>query len=70
MKSDPWAGDLFQLFVEVWLRLSHGVHDRHAPAGTNRLPGWQAAGQNGVFAYRRQTGGYSGFSSCANISGE
>jgi pyridoxamine 5'-phosphate oxidase len=28
----PWAGDLSQLFVEVWRRLSRGVHDRHAPA--------------------------------------
>jgi pyridoxamine 5'-phosphate oxidase len=34
MKPDahPWAGGLFQLFVEVWLRLSRGAHDRHAPA--------------------------------------
>jgi hypothetical protein len=34
MKPDlhPWAGDLSQLFVEVWLRLARGVYDRHAPA--------------------------------------
>lgn len=28
----PWACDLSQLYVEVWLRLTRGVHDRHAPA--------------------------------------
>jgi pyridoxamine 5'-phosphate oxidase len=34
MKADPhpWACDLSQLYAEVWLRLSRGVHDRHAPA--------------------------------------
>ena len=34
MKPDPhpWATDLSQLYTEVWLRLSRGVHDRHAPA--------------------------------------
>ena len=34
MKADPhpWASDLAQLHAEVWLRLSRGVHDRHAPA--------------------------------------
>ena len=34
MKPDPhpWAGDLSQLHAEVWLRLTRGVHDRHAPA--------------------------------------
>ena len=34
MKSDPhpWACDLSQLYAEVWLRLTRGVHDRHAPA--------------------------------------
>lgn len=33
MKSDPhpWASDLAQLHAEVWLRLTRGVHDRHAP---------------------------------------
>ena len=28
----PWACDLEQLNAEVWLRLTRGVHDRHAPA--------------------------------------
>ena len=34
MKADPhpWACDLSQLHAEVWLRLTRGVHDRHAPA--------------------------------------
>lgn len=34
MKSDPhpWASDLAGLHAEVWLRLTRGVHDRHAPA--------------------------------------
>ena len=34
MKPDPhpWACDLSQLYSEVWLRLTRGVHDRHAPA--------------------------------------
>jgi pyridoxamine 5'-phosphate oxidase len=34
MKSDPhpWASDLAGLHSEVWLRLTRGVHDRHAPA--------------------------------------
>ncbi len=34
MKPDPhpWACDLSQLYAEVWLRLTRGVHDRHAPA--------------------------------------
>ncbi len=34
MTSDPhpWASDLAQLHAEVWLRLTRGVHDRHAPA--------------------------------------
>ena len=34
MKPDPhpWAGVLSQLHAEVWLRLTRGVHDRHAPA--------------------------------------
>lgn len=34
MKSDPhpWASDLALLHAEAWLRLTRGVHDRHAPA--------------------------------------
>ncbi len=34
MNADPhpWACDLSQLYAEVWLRLTRGVHDRHAPA--------------------------------------
>ncbi|MBC7477316.1 MAG: pyridoxamine 5'-phosphate oxidase family protein, partial [Pseudorhodobacter sp.] len=34
MKPDlhPWASELSHLHAEVWLRLSRGVHDRHAPA--------------------------------------
>lgn len=34
MKSDPhpWACDLAGLHAEAWLRLTRGVHDRHAPA--------------------------------------
>ena len=34
MKADPhpWACDLAELHAEVWLRLTRGVHDRHAPA--------------------------------------
>ena len=28
----PWAGDLAGLHAEAWLRLTRGVHDRHAPA--------------------------------------
>ena len=34
MKADPhpWACDLSQLYAEAWLRLTRGVHDRHAPA--------------------------------------
>ena len=34
MNADPhpWACDLSRLYAEVWLRLTRGVHDRHAPA--------------------------------------
>lgn len=34
MKADPhpWACNLAQLYAEVWLRLTRGVVDRHAPA--------------------------------------
>lgn len=50
MKPDlhPWAEDLSQLHAEVWLRLSRGVHDRHAPArhptlATVTSDGWPQA---------------------------
>ena len=34
MKPDPhaWACDLSQLYDEAWIRLTRGVHDRHAAA--------------------------------------